>query len=120
MVELGVESGRLLEREHETAELHGLVANMADGVGGMQIIEGPAGIGKTRLVETARDAAGELGAGAAYATGSVLEQNFAFGVLLQLFDATVRSRSGELRSNLFRGAAALARPVFEGRQSTDG
>ncbi len=49
----------LLEREAELAALWGLVERAVAGSGGLAVIEGPAGIGKTRLLR----AAGELTSG---------------------------------------------------------
>jgi hypothetical protein len=44
----------LLEREHELSVLAKLIAATRDEQGGTLAIEGPAGIGKTSLVEEAR------------------------------------------------------------------
>jgi len=49
--------------------------------GGMLLIEGPAGIGKTSLLAAAARIAGGLGASVMRARASELERNFSFGVV---------------------------------------
>ena len=51
----------LLEREDELGVLAALVAQAAGGDGRVGLIEGPPGIGKTRLVAAARRLAAEAG-----------------------------------------------------------
>ena len=51
----------LLEPEGDLAVLGGLLADARAGEGRLAVIEGPAGIGKTRLLEEARAAADGLG-----------------------------------------------------------
>ena len=48
----------LLEREQELAELEGLLRDACTGRGRLSLIEGPAGIGKTRLLDEVRRRAG--------------------------------------------------------------
>jgi hypothetical protein len=50
-------TGDLLEREGELAELGALLAQVRAGGGRVLLVERPAGIGKTRLLEAARAAA---------------------------------------------------------------
>jgi MoxR-like ATPase len=50
-------AGGLLERDAEVAAVEEGLAAAASGRGGVLVVEGPAGIGKTRLVEAARSAA---------------------------------------------------------------
>jgi len=54
-------AGRLLERERELASLDALIACAADGDGRVALVEGPAGIGKTRLMAETRRRADEAG-----------------------------------------------------------
>ena len=42
-------AGRLLERERELQRIASLLEGALDGAGSMLVVEGPAGIGKTRL-----------------------------------------------------------------------
>src|SRR5262245_8698691 len=53
----GTNGAGLLERDRELASLHALIEDAAGGQGRMALIEGPAGIGKSRLLGEARDAA---------------------------------------------------------------
>src|SRR2546423_14296924 len=97
----------LVEREHELAVITRLLESGARGNGGVLIVQGPAGIGKTRLLEAARDAAGDELAVAA-ARGGELERDLPYGLVRQLFEPLV----GDERQ-LVAGAAALARRALE-------
>lgn len=101
----------LVDRDHETAALVRVVDDLRAGAGGIVLVEGPAGIGKTRLlVETARLATA-AGVTVLSARGSQLERTFGFGAVRQLFEPLVVD--GARRDVLLGGAAASARGVFE-------
>src|SRR4051812_36226539 len=100
---------RLLERERELAEIDRLVADAAGGTGSMALVEGPPGIGKTRLIAEARRRGTEAGLRVLSARGGGLEREFAFGVVRQLFEPAL----GRGDAALFSGAAAPAAAVFE-------
>lgn len=100
----------MLERRHEREALTSLLADLGEGRGGILAVTGPAGIGKTRLVDEARREAAERGFAVLSATGGSLEQDFAYGAVRQLFDGVV-ARSPDA-SRLFADAAAAAAPVF--------
>ncbi|MEA2439835.1 MAG: hypothetical protein QOH76_1259 [Thermoleophilaceae bacterium] len=89
-----------------------LVANAAAGEGGVAVVEGPAGIGKTRLVQEALDAGAAAGLDCRAARGSELERDFAFGVARQLLEAHLTGLPARERRKLLAGAAGLALPVF--------
>ena len=92
---------QLEERDAEIAA----VGRVLDGGGGGLLIEGPPGIGKTRLLEAARALAdGRL---VLSARGSELERDFPFAVVRQLLEPVARDEH-------FAGAAALAQPVLRG------
>jgi predicted ATPase len=70
----------LLEREEELGRLGWLMAAAADGRGAAVLLEGPAGIGKTSLLDAARRLAdGRLRV--LEARGGELERDFAYGVV---------------------------------------
>lgn len=100
---------RLLEREAELATISASVAEAVGGRGRLLVVEGQAGIGKSRLLEAARLAAAEQGFAVLSARCSELERSVAFGAVRQLFEARVASGGvGPLD-----GASALAAPVFD-------
>ena len=101
----------LVERERELAELAGLLAEAREGQGRVAVIEGPAGVGKTRLLSEARRraAAGALALGS---RGGELEREFPFGVVRQLFEGQLADP--QRRAALLGGAAAPAAAVFGG------
>lgn len=79
----------LVDRERELAVLQTMVDELCDGTSGCLLIEGPAGIGKTRLLDEVRRLAVGAGAQVRSARSSPLEEGFEFGVVRQLFDAGV-------------------------------
>src|SRR6266545_5994722 len=81
--------GGLLERERELAMFDSALDGNGRGIGSLVLIDGPAGIGKTRLLAAARTRAAERGLAAFTARGSDLERDFAFGVVRQLFGNVV-------------------------------
>jgi DNA-binding CsgD family transcriptional regulator len=102
----------LVEREHELDVLHRIHVNAAQRDGSVVVIEAAPGLGKTRLVEAAAEAAERAGLRALRARGSELESGFAFGCVRQLFEPLVRSTELD-PSRMFAGTATLARPLFE-------
>jgi DNA-binding CsgD family transcriptional regulator len=102
----------LLERDAELAALDALIAVSPAGVR-LLAIEGPPGIGKTRLLGEARRSGSTVGMLVLAARGSELEQPFSFGVVRQLFEPLLASASAEEEADMFVGAAGLARPVFD-------
>jgi class 3 adenylate cyclase/DNA-binding CsgD family transcriptional regulator len=102
----------LLEREGELAALHAYVDSAAAGAGRLIAIEGRAGMGKTRLVLEARAIAQQSGLTVLSARGGELEQEFAYGIVRQLFEPVVAAAAADERTELLSGAAALAEPLF--------
>jgi predicted ATPase len=102
--------GRLLEREAEIASVDALIADAARGQARLALVEGPAGIGKTRLLAEARARAARAGFSPLVARGGELEREFPYGVVRQLYES--RLVDGEARERAFAGAAASARAIF--------
>jgi DNA-binding NarL/FixJ family response regulator len=101
---------KLVERESELDALTTLVDGLAAGKSRAALIEGPAGIGKTRLLAEARRVAEERGIPSLGARGSELEREFPFGVVRQLIEPALLQRPN--RTELFEGAAEIAQAVF--------
>jgi hypothetical protein len=92
------------QRERDLAAVEELLQRR----GGVLLIEGRAGIGKTTLVEVACSRAEELGHEVVRARGSELESGFAFGVVRQLFERRLASAGEGERATLLAGPAAAA------------
>jgi DNA-binding CsgD family transcriptional regulator len=108
----------LLERDGELRAIRaGLDASLASD-GRCVVVEGPAGIGKSSLLAVARAEAVSRGFRVLSATGGELERDFPYGVVRQLFAATVANDSAEHR--WLAGAAELARPVLDLDDRGDG
>ena len=101
--------GWLRERERELAAIEVLLRR-----GGVVLVEGRAGIGKTSLVEAACSRADALGQEVLRAWGSELEAGFAFGVVRQLFERRLAGAVAGEREALLAGPAAAVRPLLAG------
>jgi len=82
------------------------------GRGSLLVLEGPAGIGKTRLVLAAERHGHELGLTVLSARGSELERDFAYGLVRELFEAPLVAASPPERAKLLAGAAGHAARLF--------
>lgn len=102
----------LLDRAHETQALRGAVEAVAAGRGGVLLLEGPAGIGKTSLVEAVVPIAAEHDALVLGARASELDRGFAFGVVLQLLEPALDGLDDAARARAFTGAASRAERLF--------
>jgi DNA-binding CsgD family transcriptional regulator len=112
-----VSTSGLLERERELEILSAAVAAAAGGAAGLVLVQGPAGIGKSRLLAEARTLAEESGLAMRTARGGELERDFPFGIVRQLYESKLVSESE--RSRLLAGAAGAAAAVF-GYEEGDG
>jgi predicted ATPase len=98
---------RLLERERELTAVDALLER-----GGVLLVQGRAGIGKTALVDVACRCAAGLGREVLRARGSELEGGFAFGVVRQLFERRLASAQGSERDALLAGPAGAVRRLL--------
>lgn len=106
-------AGELLEREAERAALASAVGRLAaDDSGGLVMVLGEAGIGKTALLAIVRGLARAVGIRTFRAAGAPLERDFGYGVVRQLLEGELHSRSPEERARLLSGVSAPAAAVF--------
>jgi DNA-binding CsgD family transcriptional regulator len=108
------EPDALLEREHEVERVRGALRSVGRREGLVVVIEGAAGIGKSRLLEMARARGSELGYRVLDARATELEQGFPFGVVRQLFERAISEAARDDRDRWFSGAAALAADLLTG------
>src|SRR5215510_2902827 len=108
----GAVPGPLLERSHELARITSALTEACSGRGAFVVIEGPAGIGKTALLDAARAVAAESGMRVLRSRGTELERDFAFGVVRQLFEPPLAAASASERADLLQDAAGLAAAVL--------
>ena len=106
----------LLEREAQVAALEALADAARSGGGRFVVIEGSAGIGKTRLLAEARAIASSAGMRVLAARGGEFEGGFAYGIVRQLFEPLLASASPDLRVELLSGPAALMEPLLGASQ----
>jgi DNA-binding CsgD family transcriptional regulator len=104
----------LVERDGELAQLGELLQAAQNGRGGVAIIEGPPGIGKTGLLQAVCDAAEGDAVEVLGARGGDLERDLPFGVVRQLFELRLRRAERGGTNSLLEGPAELARAVLLG------
>jgi class 3 adenylate cyclase/DNA-binding CsgD family transcriptional regulator/tetratricopeptide (TPR) repeat protein len=113
-----VASTPLLEREAELAALHAVVDGASTGGGRVVAIEGRAGMGKTRLVAETRSLAASAGFEVLVARSADLEQEFAYGIVRQLFEPFLASLPDGERDEALSGTASLAERLFGDKELT--
>lgn len=109
------EQGRLLEREVQLDRFAEAISDARRGMGSLIVVEGAAGSGKTSLLDSAQRAAQVADLWSFSATGAEIERELPFGVVRQLFELRLRGLPADVRKRAFKGAAALAAPLVEGR-----
>ena len=103
----------LLERGRELARIEGALAQAALGNGALLVLDGPAGIGKTRLLSAAAASARAGGVAVLSACGSEFERDFAFGIVRQLLEPVLTRTAASWRRSLLRGGAWQAVAALE-------
>src|ERR1700760_667124 len=110
-VELGTAPAALLERENELAAAVEWLDDVRAERGRMLLIEAPAGLGKSALIDRvramARDEFNVLSA-----AGSEMEQELGWGIARSLFEPWLLRLSRDERAELLSGPAASASLLF--------
>ena len=102
----------LFERGVELARIESALAEAHGTRGTFVVVEGPAGIGKTALLDATRAAAADSGMRVLRARGTELERDFAFGVVRQLFEPVLAEASEREQPNLLQATAGCrSRPA---------
>jgi len=104
----GASETMLIERVAELDILARGVARLAGGVGGVVVLEAPAGLGKTALLERAARLAADAGCVVRRAAPGPHERHFPFGVVRTLLEPPLRDMPAGERAPLLTGAAAPA------------
>src|SRR5919108_2200241 len=99
---------QLLEREAELAALAERLDSAATGSGGLVVVEGEAGIGKTSLLAAAAELAGARGMRVLAARAAPLEQAYGYGIVRQLFEPVPAGAGPAEWERLTADAAGLA------------
>lgn len=110
---------KLLERSVEFDRVRALIDGAASGTGRVLVLEGPAGIGKTAVIEGAVRLARDSGARTGAATGTELESDYAFGAVRCLLSGLVIDAMRSTGNEIFEGAAKPAAAVL-GLADTNG
>lgn len=111
---LGSTALPLVERDTEVEAIRAGIMAAASGAGRLVVLEGPAGIGKSRLVAHAIRSAQGHGMEVLAAGSSEAEQAFPFGIALQLLEMRVRRAPADERAALLQGVAGIAGELFDG------
>ena len=107
-------AGVLIERERELELLRSAHASAIGGDGGLIVLLGEAGIGKTRLLHETRALAQAGGTSILTARGGELEGDVPYGIVRQLLERRLAATTSAERTSLLSGAARLAAMAIGG------
>ncbi len=110
----GTTADSIIERDLQKDALAGTLDAAAAGSGSAVVLSGPAGIGKTVLLDHALAAAEDLGFEIAVARPVSLERDLAFGVVRQLLGGKLEALSGSARDEVLCDGGELALPALGG------
>jgi DNA-binding CsgD family transcriptional regulator len=110
----------LLERERDLHAVDSALAAAASGRGGLLVVDGPIGIGKTSLLRASVALAGSHGVSAFTARAAALEEEFSYGVVRQLYGPLGLEHGNTAPAPPLAGAAALALRAFRDEESNGG
>jgi DNA-binding CsgD family transcriptional regulator len=103
---------RLLERESELAECTAALERALAGGGGIVVVEGAAGIGKTELLRAVRAQAAARDVRVLAARGLEVERELAYGGVRQLLEPVFRGLAPEEAARRLSGAAKPAQRLL--------
>jgi len=103
-------AGELVERDAELAALAALLRNARAGEGGVLLLQGPPGIGKTALLDAAAGMAS--GVSVLRGRGGEVERELSFGLVRELFEPVMRAAPATSRRRWLSGAAGAASAVL--------
>jgi DNA-binding CsgD family transcriptional regulator len=99
----------LLDRAAELGVIEAALRSARSGAGSALLVEGVAGIGKTRLLTHACQSAARAGMTVLAARAAEFEGGYAWGIVRQLFEPVLEARDGR---QIAGDAAALAAPAL--------
>jgi len=108
----GVAVAHLVERDAELAVMEAAIRSACAGNGGVVVVHGPPGIGKTALATRLADSGASAGMDVLVAHGHGAEAGVAYGVVRQLLAHRVAACSLPERAALLQGAAAWCTGVL--------
>jgi DNA-binding CsgD family transcriptional regulator len=108
----------LEDRGAQLAALDQLADRALAGQGGLVLLEGPAGAGRSVLLARFAESQRDKPLWTASARAAEDERDFPFGLVRQLLEPALRAVPPEDREQLFDGVAGLARPVLDGIRLT--
>ena len=97
----------LVERDAELAALAEVAEGALSGNGGLLVMEGPAGIGKSHVLDVAAARSEAAGLRVASARAGELERDFPFGVVRQLLEPLLASVPVRDRDDVLAGPAGI-------------
>jgi DNA-binding CsgD family transcriptional regulator len=115
---VALSGGELFERERELTLLSEALDGAVRGTGCVVLVEGPAGIGKSRLLAEAIASADGIAVLAA--RGLEMEQAVPFGLANEVFAGALAGRDARERERLLSGQARLAGSLFDSPATAPG
>ncbi|GAA3459941.1 AAA family ATPase [Saccharothrix longispora] len=109
-----------LERDRELDRITAALDSASRGDGRVVVIEGRAGIGKTRLVQDTRDLAKRRGFGRLQAVGDALESAMPWGVVRQMVERSVSRYRGEVLEKILAGPSGDALAALDAAAADPG
>lgn len=103
----------LLDRVRPLARIDALLTGAVAGRGGVLVVEGEPGIGKTALLADAAERGAGRGLAVLRARAGELERAYPYGVVRQLFAGVLAAAGPARRDELLSGAAGLAAAVLD-------